>query len=149
MRVADFCTTSTIVCSPATTVASAAQMMRDHHVGDLVVADDSGGAVKPVGILTDRDIVVAVIAQGLDPRAILAGDVMSAQLLTVPGQADPFEAIATMRFKGVSRLPVVDEEGNLAGIVSSADLLAYLTREMAALAGVRHRQQAHEMQARP
>ncbi|HEY5800731.1 MAG TPA: CBS domain-containing protein [Burkholderiaceae bacterium] len=149
MRVADFCTTQTVVCAPQTSVAHAAQLMRDHHVGDVVVVDDSGGTVKPLGILTDRDIVVSAVATGLDPEVLLAGDLMTPQLVSVSRDADPFEAIATMRFKGVTRLPVIDDDGNLAGIVSADDLLGCLTHEMEALAGIRHRQQVHEQHARP
>lgn len=148
MHIAELATSQPVVCSPQTTIAHAAQIMRDRHVGDLIVADDSAGNPKPVGILTDRDIVVAVVAPGLDPDAILVGDIMSVQLLTVPLEADPFEALTTMRVKGVSRLPVVDEDGNLAGVVSAADLLGFVTQELAGLAGLRQRQTAHEAHVR-
>jgi CBS domain-containing protein len=148
MRIAELSTLQAIVCTPQTTIAHAAQIMRDKHVGDLIAADDSGGSPKPVGILTDRDIVVAVVAQGLDPTVILVGDIMTTQLLTVAADADPFEALATMRVRGVSRLPVVDDDGNLAGIVSAADLLGFVTQELAGLAGLRQRQTTHEAQLR-
>jgi CBS domain-containing protein len=149
MRVAEICTSYTVFCAPQTSVDVAAQLMRTHHVGDVVVVDDSSGAPKPTGIVTDRDIVVSVVAQGLDPTVILVGDIMGSQLLTVSLEDDAFDAIELMRAKGVRRLPVVDVAGNLAGIVSVTDLLEFLTREMGTLANISSRQQAHEIHVRP
>src|SRR3954465_8202720 len=108
--------------------------MRKHHVGDLVVVDQAnGGARIPVGIITDRDIVVSVIALGLDPTGLLVGDIMSDELLTATEEDDVYETIVRMRFRGIRRVPVVNSIGALTGIISVDDVLEFLAEEMSEL----------------
>lgn len=148
MRIGDICVLQPVCCNRDTTVLVAAQLMRTHHVGDLVVIDRPNGEQAPVGILTDRDIVVSVIAQGLDPSALLVGDVMSAELITAPEEEDIYETIDRMRLKGIRRLPVVNRLGGLVGIVCVDDLLEFLTQEMTELSCISGRGQRHEKHAR-
>jgi len=148
MHIGEICTVHTICCTRDDTVQSAAMLMRRHHVGDLVVVDADGGGSVPVGILTDRDIVMAVIAPGLDPASLLAGDVMSDDLLTASESDDVYETIERMRLRGIRRVPVVDASGNLSGIVSADDLLEFLAEEMGELSRIGSWQQAHERRAR-
>ena len=148
MHIGEICTTHTISCTRDETVQGAAMLMRRHHVGDLIVIDAEGGASVPVGILTDRDIVMAVIAPGLDPASLLAGDVMSDDLLTANEADDVYETIEHMRLRGIRRVPVVDASGNLSGIVSADDLLEFLAEEMSELSRIGSWQQAHERRAR-
>lgn len=148
MRIADICTHDTITCSRDETVQGAAMLMRRHHVGDLVVVDQDGAGNVPVGILTDRDIVMAVIAPGLDPASLLAGDVMSEDLLIASEADDVVETIGHMRLRGIRRVPVVDAKGLLSGIVSSDDLLEFLAEEMSELSRIGSWQQSHERRAR-
>jgi CBS-domain-containing membrane protein len=123
--------------------------MRKHHVGDLVVVEQvDGNARVPVGIVTDRDIVVSVIALGLDPSSLLVGDIMSDDLLTTSEQDDVYATIERMRFRGIRRVPVVDAAGGLTGIVSADDLLEFLAEEMGDLSRIASHQQAHEKRAR-
>lgn len=132
-----------------TTVAEAAKLMRENHVGSIVVVEQmNGGKRLPVGIVTDRDIVVEVVAPGLDSETITVGDIMGAELVTVRENEGLLETMEIMRFKGVRRIPVVDAGGELLGIASIDDLLEVLAEEMTELAKIVARERAHEAQAR-
>ncbi len=148
MHIGEICTVPTIFCTRDESVQGAALLMRKHHVGDLVVIDQPDGAKVPVGIITDRDIVVSVIALGLDPASLLVGDIMSDDLLTTAEHDDVYETIEQMRFRGIRRVPVVDAGGALSGIVSVDDLLEFLAEEMGELSRISSHQQAHEKRAR-
>ncbi|SHH17215.1 CBS domain-containing protein [Massilia sp. CF038] len=148
MRVGEICTVQTIYCTRDETVQGAALLMRSHHVGDLVVVDQRDGEKLPVGIITDRDIVVSVIALGLDPASLLVGDIMSDDLLTATADDDVYETIERMRFRGIRRVPVVNNGGALTGIVSVDDLLEFLAEEMGELSRISSHQQSHEKRAR-
>jgi CBS domain-containing protein len=136
MKVGEICTVQTIYCKRDETVQGASLLMRKNHVGDLVV------------IVTDRDIVVSVIALGLDPASLLVGDIMSDDLLTASEDDDVYETIERMRFRGIRRVPVVNRAGGLTGIVSVDDLLEFLAEEMGELSRIASHQQAHEKRAR-
>jgi CBS domain-containing protein len=148
MRIGEICTVQTIYCKGDETVQAAALLMRKHHVGDLVVIEERDGERIPVGILTDRDIVVSVIALGLDPASLLVGDIMSADLLTASEDDDVYETIERMRLRGIRRVPVVNNAGGLTGIVSVDDLLEFLAEEMGELSRISSHQQSHEKRAR-
>lgn len=111
-------------------VRLAAQRMREAAVGCVIVLDGSG---EPCGLLTDRDLAVRVVAQGVDPRTLRVGDVMSSPLVT--GRSDEGAAawIDRMKRRGVRRLPLLDPEGLLVGIVSLDDLIEELAEEVAEL----------------
>jgi len=148
MKVGKLCTVDTVCCGRQETVQGVAVLMRKHHVGDVVVVDDPDGERTPVGIVTDRDIVVSVVATGLDPLGLLASDLMSDDLLLANEHDDVDATIERMRLRGIRRVPVVGEGGRLAGIVSADDLLCYLAAEMEELARISPHQQQHERQAR-
>ena len=148
MRIGEICTLETIFCKREESVQGAALLMRQHHVGDLVVVDPLDGERVPVGIVTDRDIVVSVIALGLDPASLQVGDIMTSELLTVNENDDVYETIERMRFRGIRRVPVVNAAGGLMGIVSADDLLEFLAEEMGDLSRIASHQQAHEKRAR-
>jgi CBS domain-containing protein len=134
MQVSELCRDSVTVVRRDSPVLEAAQLMRRYHIGTVVVIDVVSGAQVPVGILTDRDIVVGVVAMDLNPRDLTAGDIMTESLVIVPENCDVFDAIAMMRKGGVRRMPVVDAEGGLTGIVSLDDLLPVVAQELADLA---------------
>lgn len=115
------------VALPTETVQAAAEKMVQQHVGALIIVD---GAGKPVGILTDRDIVCRVLAGRRDPRATSIQEVMSPDpaVIRVSGSLD--EAVVTMRQKGVRRLPVVNTSGQAIGMVSLDDLIVLLAGEL-------------------
>lgn len=148
MRIGDICTIQAISCTRDDTVQGAALLMRKHHVGDVVVVDQPDGERLPVGILTDRDIVVSVIALALDPASLLVSDVMSDDLLVAGEDDDVYETIEKMRLRGIRRLPVVAASGALTGIVSADDLLEFLADEMAELSRIAVHQQSHEKLAK-
>ena len=125
MRAGDLCR-KPIVSAPASTpVGEISRLMRTHHVGSVVVTAGNG-ARTPVGILTDRDIVVEVLAMGLDAASLTAGDVMTASPATVPEDEDALWTLKVMRDRGVRRLPVVKRDGELAGMIALDDLMQYL-----------------------
>lgn len=134
MQISELCRDSVTVVRRDTPVLEAAQLMRRYHIGAVVVVDVSKGTQVPVGIVTDRDIVVEVVAMDLDPRDLTTGDIMTEGLTSVPEDCDVFDAIARMRKGGVSRVPVVNAKGALTGIVSLHDLLPLVAQELADLA---------------
>ena len=134
MPISEICNREVVVVQPNDTILEAAKLMRQHHVGDVVVVEDRGGVRVPVGIVTDRDLVVEIIAPELDPATITVGDIMVPDLVTVKENTGMFEAIEYMRAKGVRRLPVVNDSGGLVGILTLDDLLELLAKELLALA---------------
>jgi CBS domain-containing protein len=118
--------------------------MRENHVGCLVVAEEEKGKRVPVGMLTDRDITVAVVAPGLDAETILVGDVMSAELLSVQEDAGIAETVELMRVRGIRRLPVTDSDGALVGLIAADDILSLLAEEIAGVAGMISREEKRE-----
>ncbi|PHV07575.1 histidine kinase [Janthinobacterium sp. BJB412] len=148
MRIGEICTVQTVHCKRDLSVQGAALLMRNHHVGDLVVVEQPNGERVPVGIITDRDIVVSVIALGLDPASLLVGDIMAEELMTATEDEDVYETIERMRFKGIRRVPVVNSMGGLSGIVSIDDLVEFLAEEMGELSRISSRRLANEKQLR-
>jgi CBS domain-containing protein len=126
-----------------------ARLMRHHHVGTLVVVEEmNGGRRVPVGIVTDRDAVVEVMATGLDPNTITVGDIMEQELVTARESEGVLETMQIMRYKGVRRLPIVDKDGQLVGIVSFDDLLEILAEQLGELAKIVAREQSRESSGR-
>jgi CBS domain-containing protein len=136
MPIGDICVRGVITCNRDTKIDEVAQLMRQHHIGDVLVTEESKGKQAPVGIVTDRDIVASVIALKLDPAIFSAGDLINRKLITVRADLGVFEAIREMRKHGVRRMPVLDQEGTLVGIVSIDDLIELLAHEMSELAQV-------------
>lgn len=134
MAVGEICNREVVVTEKTLSVVGAAQLMRKHHVGDLVVVEEKDGSRRAVGIVTDRDIVVEVVAAGVNPEALTVGDIMGAEVATVREDEGLFEALRHMRDKGVRRMPVVDGSGALVGILTLDDLLSLLAEEMMELA---------------
>lgn len=148
MAIGEICSREVLFARRDTTVKAAAALMRESHIGSLVVVDETNGKRIPSGILTDRDIVVAVVALGLDPNAIQVSDVMSQELVTVRVDAGVAETVELMWLKGVRRLPVTDAAGALVGIVTADDILTLLAEEMSALATMVSREHKREKEIR-
>jgi CBS domain-containing protein len=108
--------------------------MRENHVGSLVVVAQAGTPVLPVGMITDRDLAVGVMALGLDPEKTLVEAAMRPRIALVRDSEGLGRAIALMRAEGVRRLPVVDAEGNLVGILAADDLIELFADELSGLA---------------
>ena len=116
MPVGEICNREVVIAEKSLSVVEAARLMRTHHVGDLVVFEAREGRKHPVGIVTDRDIVVEVVAAAVNPEGLRVGDIMGPEVATVRESEGLFEALRYMRGKGVRRMPVVDAAGGLVGI---------------------------------
>jgi len=149
MAIGDICTRETVFTTKDSTIGAAARLMREHHVGDLVVVEEKNGRRIPVGILTDRDLVVEILAKEVDMNSLTVGDLMIEDLVTAREGDGLYETIQRMRAKGVRRVPVVDTHGSLVGIVSVDDLLDLLADELTTLARLVSREQARERTRRP
>ena len=148
MPIGNIRTREVVVAKRGTTVSEAARLMRSHHVGDVVVVDEVDGRKVPCGIVTDRDIVIGLVAQGLDPDTIQVGDLMMTGIVVgreLDGVADTLEI---MRVKAVRRKPIVDALGTLVGIVTADDLLQLLSEEISALAAMINREKRREVTVR-
>jgi CBS domain-containing protein len=132
MPISDYCLSEVVTIERGETIAAAANLMRDQHVGCLVVVEGN----RPVGILTDRDIVRGVLADGLDVTQTMVEEAMTHDLITVELQAGVFDAISLMCDEGVRRLPVIDGDGHLVGIIALDDLLLLLGTELVNLASI-------------
>jgi CBS domain-containing protein len=123
MNIAKLCHHGVATVFASDEVTTAAEFMRKRHVGYLVVIDVHEGASRPIGVLTDRDIVVSVVARQIDPATLRVGEIMT-QNPVVASDTDSLDtAIATMRRIGVRRLPVVGGRGQLIGVLSMDEVL--------------------------
>lgn len=138
------CKRSVVSVTRDASVAATAALMRKHHVGAVVVADERGPARVPVGILTDRDVVVEVVAADLDPKSVSVGEIVRRPLVTVPSDAACADVVREMSINGVRRMPVVDAQGALVGIVSLDDLLIELVAPLVAVGDLAFREQRFE-----
>jgi len=147
MYISEICTRDVVTCARSAGVQGLAQLLRDRHVGDVVVVDRSELGAVPVGIVTDRDIVVRVVAKGLDVGAVTASELMSEPVATAFDSETVYDAIWRMRNAGIRRLPVVDAHGVLLGVVSMDDISAHLASELADMVRIVPSQGRREQQA--
>ncbi len=132
MTIYELCQRHVVTVRKHEEIATAARMMRERNVGCLVVVESAGtmGGERPIGMLTDREIVTTVIAGDGDPRAVTVGEVMTRHPVTVWSSATVEDALQRMRSGGVRRVPVVDERGRLAGIVALDDIFEHLAQRV-------------------
>ncbi|HEU0202040.1 MAG TPA: CBS domain-containing protein [Burkholderiaceae bacterium] len=140
MHIGEICRRDVVHCTRDTSVAEVAKLMRNHHVGDLIVAEPREGRLVPVGIVTDRDLVVKVLAEEVRPETITAGDLMSPELVTAAETEVLYDAIWHMRSKGIRRLPVVDARNFLVGVLTADDVTRILAEELSEVARIVPRQ---------
>lgn len=134
MNIAEICTREIVMADTQASLKEAATLMRERHVGTLLVVDNADGGAQAVGIVTDRDLVIEGMARGLDVTQTPIGGLAEGKLAVVAASASLDEAIAGMKQRGVRRLLVANEGGELFGIVSLDDLLDALAHEMSELA---------------
>ena len=144
MSIKDICKRDLVTVGRDDTIFKAAELMRQNHVGDVLVSEKKDDVNLPTGIITDRDIVIEVVAPGLDPRVITVGDIMVPRLSTIEEDAGIFDAIKLMTSKGIRRLPVIDKFGGLAGIVTLDDLLLMMAKESFSIAMLLSNEQKNE-----
>jgi predicted transcriptional regulator len=136
MPIGEICSREVVCAKRDTTVKTAARLMREQHVGSIVVVEEPEEKRIPTGIVTDRDVTVAVVALGLDPDVIQIGDIMGTNLVSVKEDWGIAEVVELFQLKGVRRLVVTDSNGYLVGIVAADDVLSLLAEEMSALASM-------------
>lgn len=148
MSLKTICNREVLIASKNDTIVEAAKLMRDYHTGDVVIVEERNGLRFPVGIVTDRDIVIELIAKELDTNSVTLGDVMYREVTLAKEEDDVHETIKTMRQKGIRRLPVVNAEGALVGIITLDDLIDLIAEQLKDLAGLIVKQQTLEKKYR-
>ena len=147
MNIGTICSRETIIAKTDDSLLDTARLMRKHHVGSLIIVAPNRHGVRPVGIITDRDIVIQAISEEIDLNNLVAGDIMSSDLLIAREEDDVFEAFERMCMKGVRRMPVVNAEGLLIGVLSIDDLLEVIVNEMKNLVHLFKHEQQKERQS--
>ena len=148
MGLSEICNRSVVVTLAKTSVQEASRLMREHHVGSLVVVEETARGRRPVGLVTDRDVVVEVVAAGVAPVTVTVGEIMGPKLVTARESDEPWDAIRVMRQRGVRRIPVVGDDGLLVGIVTVDDLLETISEQLAGLAKAIATEQSREARSR-
>lgn len=144
MNVGQICTRSVVTCTSSASARELARLMRDHHVGDLIVVAEYLDGARPTGIVTDRDLVVLVMAKGVDPELLRAEDLVTGDLVTVEESDGAHAAIRVMRSEGIRRLPVVDALGRLVGVLTADDVIRHLAAELTGVASITEQQVERE-----
>lgn len=145
----DLCTRVVAIAFRSTAVTEAARVMREQHVGSLVVVDETESGRVVAGMLTDRDIVTAVVAHELDPRTLRVEDIMSTDLVTVREQDSLANVLAAMQRKGVRRVPVTTAAGVLVGVVAIDDLVELVAEQLHSIVRAIGRGRQREEAMRP
>ncbi len=148
MSIAEVCNREVYFVSRDEAVSEVVRIMRRHHVGDVVVVEQRAGMNVPVGMVTDRDIVLEIVAAGVDPDKVTAGDVMGQALWTIGVEQDLFMAMNLMRDKGVRRLPVVNTQGGLEGLMTVDDVLELVAELLGDISQLINVEQTRERQRR-
>jgi CBS domain-containing protein len=143
MRVGEVCRRAVVTVHRETPLVEAARMMRETHVGSLVVVESHDGR-RPEGLITDRDIVVAVVAKGVDARTLTVGEVMGGTLATAREDEDAMSTLRAMRRRGVRRMPVVSTAGEVVGIITIDDLLETVAEQLGEIVAAIGREQELE-----
>lgn len=135
MTIATICRSEVITIDSGASLRDAAILMREHHVGALAVTVANAEYEQVVGMITDRDIAIEILARDLDPGEIRVGQLASRQLASVPDTAGIADAVSIMQQAGVRRLLITGQDGRVAGFVSADDLLEALAAQLSVLAG--------------
>ncbi len=149
MTAGEYCNREVIITGPESTISEAARLMRQHHVGTLVVVERVGALNRPLGIVTDRDLVIEVIAQELSVDSVTVSDVMSPAPVQVTETETLLNTIALMQSRGVRRIIVVDEAGSLQGLMSADDVIELIAEAMDNLTRVVRRELSNEQRTHP
>lgn len=148
MTLKTICNREVVIAQKNDTLLEAAKLMREYHTGDVVIVEKRNGLNYPVGIVTDRDIVIEVIAKEIDGNSLTLGDVMYRELTLAKEHDDIHETIQIMRQKGIRRLPVIDDNGALIGIITLDDLIDLIAEQLKNLAELIGKQQNLEKKYR-
>jgi CBS domain-containing protein len=149
MTVGTVCNHNVATIGASESIVDAAVRMREEHVGNLIVVERRGSGRAPIGILTDRDIIVGVVAKRVSPDSLTVGDAMSREPLTVREEDALESALREMQRCGVRRAPVVGHRGELVGVLSIDDVIQHLSQQLNRLANLIRLEQDVEFKARP
>ena len=130
MFIGELCNRDVIIAEKSASILSIAQLMRNHHVGSIVITETQGDCEIPAGIITDRDLVIEIMAKDIDMDSVTAGDIMTSDLATVKESQHIWDTVQLMCQKGIRRMPVVNDENVLIGIITVDDLLDVLISEL-------------------
>lgn len=144
MNVGTLCSRSVVTIDPNCSILEAANLMRRYHVGDVIAIELRNGTDVPIGILTDRDIVIDVLANDLAPEDVTVGDVMGQNILLAKEIDGIPETLEEMRGRGYRRVPVVNNEGALVGILAVDDILELMSEQMSSIVGLILKEQSQE-----
>ena len=148
MSAGEYCNRDVVIAGRSESVREVIRLMRDHHVGSVVVVDELGETAKPVGIVTDRDIVMEILAENVDIDSVVVGDIMSYKLVSVSEDTPLLDAVSQMKNNGVRRLPVVNNGGSLVGILTVDDVIDLLSEQVSNLVGLINTEQKREQKKR-
>jgi CBS domain-containing protein len=148
MKIGECCNREVVTAEKDMSIVEVARLMQEHHVGDLIVVENLNGRTRPVGIVTDRDLVIEVLAQMAPIDAIRVSDVMSYEIATVSENDELWETLERMRKLGVRRMPVVDAGGVLVGIITLDDLMELMAEAMGHIASLIRREIGTEARRR-
>jgi CBS domain-containing protein len=148
MNVGEQCTRNVITATKECGIVESAKLMRQHHVGSLIIVSEHHDGARPVGILTDRDLVIEVLALDVPLDSVTVGDVMTSSLVFATEDDDLFETMEKMREKGIRRLPVTDEIGRLVGILTADDLLVGIYEQLGNMVSLITHEQLKEFRTR-
>ena len=149
MTAGEYCNREVVIIEQETFITQAAMLMREFHVGSLVVIQKQGGVNVPIGIVTDRDLVIEVIAQQVPVESVTVNDVMSRDLIKVEEQDALIDTLKLMLKRGVRRVPVVDGQGSLQGILTADDAIELMAESMNDLAKLANQELMQEVKKRP
>lgn len=148
MPIKECCNIGVVCCTQDTPITEVAGLMRKHHVGDVIVIEEKDGTRLPLGIVTDRDIVLETVSVAIDARIFTAGDIMSKPLVSVQENAGFVETLRLMRHHKVRRMPVITAEGTLYGVVTADDIMNLLAMELSLMSAAVMDQPAKESKLR-
>jgi signal-transduction protein with cAMP-binding, CBS, and nucleotidyltransferase domain len=134
--VGQICNRNTVTCASDAEIRNVVALMSERHVGSVILVQEMADGPRPYGIVTDRDLVVRIIAAGVDMDSLTIRDVATMDITVVQENDGIGEAVHLMHEAGINRLPVVDRRGILIGVISGDDLLLHLAEQVQELASL-------------
>jgi CBS domain-containing protein len=149
MTAGEYCNREVMIVEPETSITEVSSLMREYHVGTLVVVDQAGNAPRPIGVITDRDLVIELLAQEVPADSVTIKDVINKELVCVTEQETLLNCIELMRSKGIRRLVVTNDNGTLQGILTADDALELIAEAVRNLSHLVGREIANEQALHP
>jgi CBS domain-containing protein len=149
MTAGEYCNREVMIVEPETSITEVSSLMREYHVGTLVVVDQAGKVPRPIGVITDRDLVIELLAQEVPADSVTIKDVINKELVCVTEQETLLNCIELMRSKGIRRLVVTNDNGTLQGILTADDALELIAEAVHSLSHLVGREIANERNLHP